>query len=104
MRPEGIAVRDDPDAFGAHTRVRTGADSDRRKPPPAAAWSVKGPQTAFRERRPIIMLAIIALALIVLVALAVLSFTVHILFSPWLLVMAIAAFACIKFRPRRSQR
>jgi len=50
------------------------------------------------------MLAIIALALIVLVALAVLSFTVHILFSPWLLVVAIAALAWIKFRPRRSQR
>ena len=32
------------------------------------------------------MLAIIALILIAIVALAVLSFTVHILFSPWLLV------------------
>jgi hypothetical protein len=50
------------------------------------------------------MLAIIALAFVVLVALAVLSFTVHILFSPWLLVVAIAALAWIKFRPRRSQR
>jgi hypothetical protein len=59
---------------------------------------------AFRERRPIIMLAIIALALIVLVALTVLSFTVHLLFSPWLLVVAIAVLAWIKFRPRRSHR
>jgi hypothetical protein len=50
------------------------------------------------------MLAIIALAFIVLVALAVLSFTVHVLFSPWLLVVGIAVLAWIKFRPRRSQR
>jgi hypothetical protein len=37
------------------------------------------------------------------VALAVLSVTVHVLFSPWLLV-AIAIVAWIKFRPRRSRR
>jgi hypothetical protein len=49
------------------------------------------------------MPAIIALALIVIVALTVLSFAVHILFSPWLLA-AIAIVAWIKFRPRRSRR
>jgi hypothetical protein len=49
------------------------------------------------------MPGIIALALIVIVALAVLSFTVHFLFSPWLLV-AIAVLAWIKFRPRRSHQ
>jgi hypothetical protein len=49
------------------------------------------------------MPGIIALALIAIVALAVLSFTVHFLFSPWLLV-AIAVLAWIKFRPRRSHR
>ncbi len=49
------------------------------------------------------MPGIIALALIVIVALAVLSFTVHFLFSPWLLV-AIAILAWIKFRPHRSHR
>jgi len=49
------------------------------------------------------MPGIIALVLIALVALAVLSFAVHFLFSPWLLV-AIAILAFIKFRPRRSQR
>jgi hypothetical protein len=49
------------------------------------------------------MPAIIALVLIAIVALAVLSFTVHILFSPWLLV-AIAILVLIKFRPRRSHR
>jgi hypothetical protein len=49
------------------------------------------------------MPAIIALALIAIVALAVLSVTVHVLFSPWLLV-AIAIVAWIKFRPRRSRQ
>jgi hypothetical protein len=50
------------------------------------------------------MLAIIAFVLIAIVALTVLSFTMHILFSPWLLVAVIAILAWIKFRPRRSHR
>ncbi len=50
------------------------------------------------------MPAIIALALIALVALTVLSFAVHVLFSPWLLLAAIAILAWIKFRPRHSHR
>ena len=49
------------------------------------------------------MLAIIALAVAAIVAIAVLSFALHILFSPWLLV-AIAVLAWIKFRPRRSHQ
>ena len=49
------------------------------------------------------MPVIIALGLIVIVALIVLSFAVHVLFSPWLLV-AIAILAWIKFRPRHSHR
>jgi hypothetical protein len=49
------------------------------------------------------MPAVIALVLIAIVALAVLSFTVHVLFSPWLLV-AIAIVAWIKFRPHCSRR
>ena len=49
------------------------------------------------------MFAIIVLVLIALVALTVLGFAVHLLFSPWLLV-AIAIVAWIKFRPRRSHR
>jgi threonine/homoserine/homoserine lactone efflux protein len=48
------------------------------------------------------MLGIIALVLIAIVALTVLSLTMHFLFSPWLLV-AIAILAWIKFRPRRSR-
>ena len=50
------------------------------------------------------MPGIIALALIAIVALIVLSFAVHVLFSPWLLLVAVAILAWIKFRPRRSQR
>jgi hypothetical protein len=49
------------------------------------------------------MLWIIALALIAIVALTILSFTLHFLFSPWLLV-AIGILVLIKFRPRRSHR
>ena len=46
---------------------------------------------------------IIGLVLIAIVAVAVLSFTLHFLFSPWLLV-AIGILILIKFRPRRSRR
>jgi hypothetical protein len=49
------------------------------------------------------MLAFIAVAVAVIVAIAVLSFAVHLLFSPWLLV-AVAVLAWIKFRPRRSHQ
>ncbi len=50
------------------------------------------------------MPAIIVLVLIALVALAVLGFAVHILFSPWLLVVAIGILAWIKFGSRRSRQ
>ena len=50
------------------------------------------------------MFAFIALAVAVIVALIVLSFAVHILFSPWLLLVAVAIVAWIKFRPRRSHQ
>jgi hypothetical protein len=49
------------------------------------------------------MPGIIALVLVAIVALTVLSFAVHLLFSPWLLV-AIAVLALVKFWPRRSHR
>ena len=49
------------------------------------------------------MSAVIALVLIAVVALAVLSVTVHVLFAPWLLA-AIAIAAWIKFQPRRSRQ
>jgi len=50
------------------------------------------------------MLAIIALILIAIVALTVLSFALHVLFSPWLLLAVIAILAWVKFRPRRSHQ
>jgi hypothetical protein len=46
---------------------------------------------------------ILTLVLIAIVALTVVSFTLHFLFSPWLLV-AIAILAWIKFRPRRARQ
>ena len=49
------------------------------------------------------IIAIVALALVVILAVAVLGFAVHLLFSPWLWVVAIAIVAWIKFRPRHSR-
>jgi hypothetical protein len=50
------------------------------------------------------VLAIIALVLIAIVALTVLTFAAHVLFSPWLLLVAVGVLAWIKFRPRRSHQ
>jgi len=58
---------------------------------------------AQRERRPIAVPLIIALALIAIVALTVVGFALHLIFSPWLLV-AIGVLVWIKFRPRRARR
>jgi hypothetical protein len=49
------------------------------------------------------MPAIITLALVAIVALVIVSFVLHFLFSPWLLVI-IAILAWIRFRPRNSRR
>jgi hypothetical protein len=56
------------------------------------------------EWRPITTFAIIAVVVAVIVALAVLSFVAHLLFSPWLLLAAVGILAWIKFGPRRSHR
>jgi hypothetical protein len=48
------------------------------------------------------MLWIIALILIAIVALTILSFALHLLFSPWLL-LVVAILVLIRFRPRRSR-
>ncbi|HYK69878.1 MAG TPA: hypothetical protein VEV45_18170 [Streptosporangiaceae bacterium] len=50
------------------------------------------------------MFLIIALAVIAIVALAVLGAVLHLLFTPWLLVVVIGVLAWIKLRPRRSHR
>jgi hypothetical protein len=47
---------------------------------------------------------IFALVLVAILALVVLGFFAHLLFSPWLLLLAVAILVWIKFRPRRSQR
>lgn len=47
---------------------------------------------------------LIAVVLAAIVALAILGFAAHFLFSPWLLLVAIAVLAWIKFRPRRPRR
>ena len=50
------------------------------------------------------MLAIIALVLIAIVALTVLGFAVHVLFSPWLLLVVIGILVWVRFGPRRSRQ
>jgi len=50
------------------------------------------------------MLRIILIALIAIAALSVLSFTVHLLWSPWLLLAAVGVLAWLRFRPGRARR
>jgi hypothetical protein len=49
------------------------------------------------------MPAILAFAVIAIVALAILGFAVHVLFTPWLLV-PLAIVAWVRFRPGRTRR
>jgi hypothetical protein len=48
--------------------------------------------------------AIIAFAVIAILALTIVSFAVHLLFSPWLLLVAVGILAWIKLRPGRSRQ
>lgn len=50
------------------------------------------------------MLWIIALAVLAIVALAAIGFVLHLLFTPWLLLVVVGVLAWIKLRPRRSHR
>jgi hypothetical protein len=50
------------------------------------------------------MLWIIAAVLAAILALTVLSFALHLLFSPWLLVIAIGMLVWLRLRSRRSHR
>jgi hypothetical protein len=50
------------------------------------------------------MPGLIVLVLIAIAALIVVSFAVHILFSPWILLVAAGIVAWIMFRPRRRSR
>jgi hypothetical protein len=49
------------------------------------------------------LIVLVALAVIAIVVLAIVGAALHLLFSPWLLLVAVAIVAWIKFRPRRSQ-
>jgi MFS family permease len=71
---------------------------DRRRQPGDISTTLR------HKRRPITMLAIIALILVAVVALTVLGFAVHVLFSPWLLLVVIGVVAWVKFRPRGSRQ
>lgn len=46
----------------------------------------------------------IALVLVAILAVVVLTIAVHLLFSPWLLLVAVAIVAWVKFRPRRPRQ
>ena len=48
--------------------------------------------------------AIIAFAVIAILALTIVSFAAHLLFSPWLLLVAVGILAWIKLRPGRSRQ
>jgi hypothetical protein len=48
--------------------------------------------------------ALILIAVIAVVALVVFSLVVHVLFSPWVLIAAIAIFAWFKLRPGRVRQ
>jgi hypothetical protein len=50
------------------------------------------------------LLGIIAFAVIAIVALAIFGFAVHLLFSPWLLLVVIGVLVWIKFGPRQRRR
>jgi hypothetical protein len=50
------------------------------------------------------LIILVALAVLAIIALAIVGAAVHLLFSPWLLVAAVAIVAWIKFRPRRSRQ
>ena len=50
------------------------------------------------------LFGIIAFALIAIVALVIFGLAVHLLFSPWLLLVAVAILAWMKFRPRGSRQ
>jgi hypothetical protein len=50
------------------------------------------------------MLWILALVLLAILAVTIVGFALHLLFSPWLLVLAIGVVLWIKLRPGRSRR
>ena len=87
---------------------QTGGHPHGGRPPGTAAWryqlsTVTGMETT-------IMFVIAALALVFALVLAIVGAVTmfgaaaHLLFSPWLLLVAVGVFAWIKFRPGRGRR
>jgi hypothetical protein len=57
------------------------------------------------QRRTITMFALIALVAVAIIAIIIFSAVVHLLFSPWLLLLAaVGVLAWIKLHPRRSHQ
>jgi hypothetical protein len=50
------------------------------------------------------IIALVLIVLIAIVALTVLSFAVHTLLSPWLLLVVVGILVWMKFRPRHSHQ
>jgi len=50
------------------------------------------------------LIVLVAVAVLAIIALAIVGAAVHLLFSPWLLVLVVAIVAWIKFRPRGSRQ
>jgi Flp pilus assembly protein TadB len=91
----------DPDASRVHLRVEPGLFPIAAGRQHRQSGDISPPR---HERKPITMLAIIALVVFAIVAVAVFSLAVHVLFSPWLLLVAVGILVWVKFRPRHSRR
>jgi hypothetical protein len=50
------------------------------------------------------MFALIALVVIAILAVIIFTTAMHVLFSPWLLLVAAGILVWVKFRPRRSHQ
>lgn len=50
------------------------------------------------------IIAAVAVVLVGILAVSLLGFVLHLLFSPWVLVLAIGVLAFVKFRPRSARR
>ena len=80
-----------------------GGNPHRRRGPAAALW--RGSTCyADTKRGSSIMFGIIAFIALAIVAVIVLMTVVHLLFSPFLLLVVIGVLAFLKFGPRRSRR
>ena len=66
--------------------------------------SLESPDQPIRNPMFAILEILIIVMMPAIVALMIVGFAVHLLFSPWLLLVAVAIVAWVKFRPRGSRR